>query len=278
MSREIPFYQVDAFASAPFKGNQAAVMLLEDGFLADDTLQFIATENNVGETAFLVPDGESAWLLRWHTPAVEVPLCGHATLAAAHILFNDGGFQGDEITFRTRMSGELRVKRAPGGYVMDFPAAKIAETTVTDEIAEALGARPIRAWAGPYGAVQFETPEEIVALSPDFPKIGALDFEPAHLNYMPGTLAAFAFGERSGAEVTSRFFGPSAGLNEDPATGSWHCMLAVIAESLTGKDTMRCFQAHPGRGADITTHLNGERVFLTGQAFTVIRGIFTVPD
>ena len=145
----IPFAQIDAFASQTFEGNQACVMPL-NAFLPDEQLQKIAAENNVAETAFIVPAGEGVWDLRWFTPAVEVPLCGHATLATGHYLYTIGGFDGDQIRFRTRKSGDLFVSRLNHGRLeMDFPAQPVFDTEADAEIAAALGKSPIRSFDGP---------------------------------------------------------------------------------------------------------------------------------
>ena len=146
---KLPFYQVDAFASRPFEGNQACVMPLED-FLPDAILQTIAAENNVAETAYLVRKSENTWALRWFTPAVEVPLCGHATLASAHVLFEEYGFKGEAVHFETVHSGSLIVCRlADGKLEMDFPCGPVQEIPVTDDVATALGARPPGGGEGP---------------------------------------------------------------------------------------------------------------------------------
>ena len=157
----IPFVQIDAFASQPFEGNQACVMPL-DSYLPDATLQSIAAENNVAETAFVVAAGDDVWELRWFTPTVEVPLCGHATLAAGHYLYSHGGFDGDQITFQTRQSGDLFVSRlADGRLEMDFPAQLVEEVSPDAAISEALGGAPIRAFAGPCYVALYETAAEI---------------------------------------------------------------------------------------------------------------------
>jgi len=276
MSRKVPFYQVDAFAHAPFMGNQACVMPLEGGFPPDETLQKIAAENNVAETAFIVADGEGRWQLRWFTPAVEVPLCGHATLGAAHVLFAEMGFGGEAVTFVTRQSGELIVRRSGDGYVMDFPAPDVFETEASDAIAAALGARPVRAWGGPFFAAQFDSAEAVRALSPDFRALAGLGVSGHGGSWERGNFGCFALGG-NGVDVTSRFFAPGSGIDEDPATGSWHCMLAVIARGLTGEDAHTCHQAYPGRGAEIGVQVAGERVLLRGDAATVISGTFSLP-
>ncbi len=263
------FAQIDAFASRPFTGNQACVMPLE-AFFADDVLQNIAAENNVAETAFLVPDGEGRWQLRWFTPTTEVPLCGHATLAAAHALFTMEGYEGERITFATRASGELYVsQRLDGRLEMDFPAPELSVLPPDPALSVALGAEPVRLVRGPYLAAQFDHVETILALKPDFQALGALGAEAGE---GPGHIGCFAMGG-DGVDITSRFFAPGSGVNEDPATGSWHCILA----SLLGPQLQRplaCFQASPGRGGDIEVELAGARVKLRGQCQTVIEGRF----
>lgn len=276
MGTDLPFYQVDAFASAPFEGNQACVMPLEHGFLADDVLQKIAAENNVAETAYLVPAGDGVWDLRWFTPAVEVPLCGHATLAAGHVLIQEQDFEGDEITFRTRQSGDLTVRRQGQVYAMNFPAPSVFETEASEEIVSALGARPVKSWGGPFFAAQFESKAAVDALSPDHKALAELGVSGHGGTWDRGNFGCFA--QDGHGQFVSRFFAPGSGIDEDPATGSWHCMLAVLAQTLTGSSAHRCFQAYPGRGAHIGVEVIGDRVNLTGEAVTVIRGSFTLPQ
>ena len=272
MSQTFPFYQIDAFASKAFEGNQACVIPLE-AFLPDVTLQAIAAENNVAEMAFIVPAGEGTWELRWFTPAIEVPLCGHATLAAAHTIFTHLGFTGTQVTFQTRQSGKLYVARKGEDYEMDFPASPIKEVPVTDAMEAALGVRPVQMWAGNYLACLFQTPEEIVALRPDFAALDKLGLEEQVSE--PGNVGCLAMGG-GGADVTSRFFAPGVGIDEDPATGSWHCMLAPVAAGRFGKTVLNCYQACAGRGAWIGTELMDNRVKLSGQAVSVIEGSFTL--
>lgn len=275
---DYPFFQIDAFASNPFEGNQACVMPL-DAFLAKDRMQAIAAENNVSETTFIVPDGDGCWKIRWFTPAVEVPLCGHATLAAAHVIYNHLGADADRITLRTEVSGDLFVSRAGEGRLeMDFPASPIEEIEIDDAVAEALGARPIKAWAGTLYAAQFESPETVNALQPDYRALAAVGVgeEPAVSGGFPllGNFGCFALGGENGADVTSRFFGPGSGIDEDPATGSWHCMLLPVVSALTGTTQANCYQSYPGRGAWVGTKLVDDRVKLIGQSVTVIEGTF----
>ncbi|MBK8197446.1 MAG: PhzF family phenazine biosynthesis protein [Acidobacteria bacterium] len=267
----LPFFQVDAFASKSLEGNQACVMPL-DAFLPDETLLAIAAENNVAETAFIVPATEGIWKLRWFTPAVEVPLCGHATLAAAHVLFNHAGYEGSGVAFDTVKSGRLFVKRLVDDRLeMDFPSAPIKPVPVTDDIAAALGARPVEAWGGMFYAARFETPEEVKALAPDHRALKTLGA--AGGGWDRGNFGCFALGG-DGAGATSRFFAPGSGIDEDPATGSWHTMLARVLAENFGAPAARCYQAYPGRGAWIDVRLDGDRCKLTGKAVTVIEGQF----
>ena len=270
---DYPFYQIDAFATKAFEGIQACVMLM-DAFLSDEALLAIAAENNVSETAYIVPTGEDSWDLRWFTPAVEVPLCGHATLAAAHVLFDETGFSGSAIKFDTRQSGRLSVRKTPDAKLeMDFPSAPIQKVEVTDDIAAVFGARPVEAWGGMFYAARFESVEDVRALSPDLRVLASLGV--LGDGWDRGNFGCFAAGGDR-VDVTSRFFAPGSGIDEDPATGSWHTMLARVMNERFGLDTMNCFQAYPGRGAHIQTRLEGERVYLTGQAVTVIKGQFAL--
>lgn len=266
-----PFAQIDAFASQAFEGNQACVMPMDD-FLSDDMLQKIAAENNVAETAFIVPDGDGVWQLRWFTPAVEVPLCGHATLAAGHYLYTHGGYDGETITFRTRKSGELFVSRLSDGRLeMDFPAHTTRELELDDEIIAALGKAPTRVFTGPFYVALYESAAEIQALEPDLERLRTLGITDG--DWAIGNFGCLAL-DGVGVDVTSRFFAPGSGIPEDPATGSWHCVVSTLVASLTGKTEIDCFQAYPGRGARIQTRLDGDRVKLRGQSVTVIEGTF----
>ncbi|MEM8616754.1 MAG: PhzF family phenazine biosynthesis protein, partial [Pseudomonadota bacterium] len=238
MSQTIPFAQIDAFARAPFKGNQACVMPLE-GDLPDSTLQAIAAENNVAETAFLWPLETGRWRLRWFTPAVEVPLCGHATLAAAHYLLETGRAEGEQIVFETKQSGELSVRASSDGLEMDFPAPAVEAVSANEAIIAALGARPIQSFTGPFFAAEFQSPADIKALSPDYTALSTLGTQGD--GWGLGNFGCFAIGN-NGVDVVSRFFAPGSGIDEDPATGSWHCMLAAILGPRFGR-RLTCHQA-----------------------------------
>jgi PhzF family phenazine biosynthesis protein len=269
------FFQIDAFAERAMAGGPAAVMPM-DVFPADEVMQAIAAENNLAETAFVVTKGKGVFDLRWFTPALEVPLCGHATLASAHALYAHLGFDGAEIGFDTK-SGRLTVKRlADGRLEMDFPAQAPWAVPVPDGLIEALGARPAEVVAGPYLMAVFDSPDDVIALKPDLAKVNEIA---GGATGGRGNLicAAPSAGWRGGAfDVVSRFFAPGSGIPEDPATGSAHCIIAPFFSQRLGKLELNCFQAYPGRGANITTRMAGDRVKLIGRARTVIEGVFRV--
>jgi PhzF family phenazine biosynthesis protein len=266
------FFQIDAFAERPMAGGPAGVMPL-DAFLPDETMLAIAAENNIAETAFLVAKGEGVWDLRWFTPALEVPLCGHATLASAHALYSHLGYDGPAIGFDTK-SGRLTVKRlADGRLEMDFPAQPPREVPMPDGLIDALGATPRQVVAGPYLMAIFDTPEQVRALKPDLVRVNQIS---GGATGGRGNLVCAAPGAAEGFDVVSRFFAPGSGIPEDPATGSAHCIIAPWFSKVLAKAELNCFQAYPGRGAHITTRLEGDRVKLIGRARTVIEGTFFV--
>jgi PhzF family phenazine biosynthesis protein len=266
-----PFFQIDAFAERPLAGGPAAVMPME-AFPDDAVMQAIAAENNLAETAFLVARSPGVWDLRWFTPLLEVPLCGHATLASAHALYAHLGHDGPEAGFDTR-SGRLTVRRlADGRLEMDFPAQPPHPIEAPAGLAEALGARPQEVLASSYVLAVFASPDEILKLSPDIPALLPFKASGGRGNVI---CAAPATGWRDGTfDVVSRFFAPGSGIPEDPATGSSHCIIAPHFSSALGKSELACFQAYPGRGAHITTRMAGDRVKLIGRARTVIEGVF----
>ena len=267
---EYRFFQVDAFAEQPMTGGPAAVMPMA-AFPADAVMQAIAAENNLAETAFIVAKSPGVWDLRWFTPALEVPLCGHATLASAHALFAHLGYDGDAIGFDTK-SGRLTVKRLPDGRLeMDFPSQPPRDVPTPEGLCDALGATPQRFVAGPYLMAIFATPDEVRALKPDLVRVNQIS---GGATGGRGNLICAAPGAAEGFDVVSRFFAPGSGIPEDPATGSAHCIIAPYFSRVLGKAELNCFQAYPGRGAHITTRLEGERVKLVGRGRTVIEGVF----
>jgi PhzF family phenazine biosynthesis protein len=267
---EYKFFQIDAFAERPMAGGPAAVMPMES-FPDSAVMQAIAAENNLAETAFIVAKGGGAFDLRWFTPAVEVPLCGHATLASGHALYAHLGFTGPEIAFDTK-SGRLTVKRLPDGRLeMDFPADSPKPIDAPPTLADALGAKPAEVHAGQYLLAVFETAAQIRALKPDLGQVAALGGKRMDVCCAAPGDSSGPFG---GYDVVSRFFAPADGIPEDPATGSAHCMIAPFFSKRLGKPELRCFQAYPTRGADIGTRMDGPRVKLIGRARTVIEGVF----
>lgn len=257
----LPIYQVDAFTNRVFGGNPAAVMPLE-AWLDDATLQAIALENNLSETAFFVADGDG-FALRWFTPTVEVQLCGHATLATAHVLFEHLGYVGDDIRFST-LSGELRVTRAGAGLRLDFPARPLPPADVDVAVCDALGAVASESLAtdDPAGYLMcvYEFEEDVTALAPDFAALKAATGR---------CVIATAPGEQ--CDFVSRFFAPRVGIDEDPVTGSAHCSLVPYWAARLGRTRLRARQVSP-RGGDLSCELEGDRVLLTGTAVTFMQG------
>ena len=208
---KIPIYQVDAFTDALFSGNPAAVCPLES-WLPEVKMQKIAMENNLSETAFFVKEGD-AYGLRWFTPTVEVDLCGHATLATAHVLFNHHNYEGEEIRFNTK-SGELRVKRSGDALLMNFPVDEMPETDPPDVLFDGLGVRSDKVFRSDDYMVVLENEYDVADLTPDFRLLSEVDARGIIVT-APGIDVDFV----------SRFFGPQSGVDEDPVTGSAHTRL-----------------------------------------------------
>jgi PhzF family phenazine biosynthesis protein len=260
----IPFVQVDAFAGAPFEGNPAAVMPLT-AWLDDATLQAIAAENNLAETAFILPDetGEADFELRWFTPAVEVVLCGHATLASGHFVLS-GDPSIDTVRFRTRKAGVLDVTRAGDGYALALPAWA-ASPKPLPEIVAALGldSAAETLWRpGGYALIVLERAAQVRALVPDFRKLAA-----------EGNVLTIVTAPGEETDIVSRVFAPGAGIDEDPVTGSAHAVSVPYWAKRLGRDSFTAFQAS-ARGGRLTCRLDGERVVLGGSCVTVIEGTF----
>lgn len=253
----IPYLEVAAFTDRPFAGNPAGVCIL-DKWLPDAVMQAIAAENNLAETAFFV-DRQTFFDLRWMTPLVEVDLCGHATLASAHVLFQHLGHSGTMIRFQSR-SGELTVERAGDRLVLDFPAQALGECKPPEKLTEGLGARPAAVLKGPDLFVVFDREEEIVALTPDFQIIAELD-ERGVIATAPGNSCDFV----------SRFFAPRVGIPEDPVTGSTHCALIPYWSERLGKRNLHARQLSK-RGGELFCENQGERVGIGGNAVTYVEG------
>ncbi|WP_428028510.1 PhzF family phenazine biosynthesis protein [Altererythrobacter sp.] len=262
----IPYWHVDAFSDQPFGGNQAAVMLLER-WLPDKELQAIAEENSFAETAFLLKDASGAadFVLRWFAPAAEVALCGHATLASGHVVLSrakDFGV-GDEVTFRTRKSGVLEVRRAESGYELSLPAIP-TEASAWPEAVSLIGAEPQEVWrsADRHGIYLYESEAQLRALDPDLRGLKALGTD---------QFICTAPGDRS--DIVSRVFVPGAGIDEDSVTGSAHAALAPFWAARLGRDSFTAHQAS-ARGGDLTLRLEDDRVWLGGPCVTVVEGKF----
>lgn len=258
---KLPLYQVDAFTNQPFCGNPAAVVLLEE-WLPDAVLAAIAAENNLAETAFVVPTGE-VMPLRWFTPTVEVDLCGHATLATAHILFQHAFPAARSLSFSTR-SGTLIVKRDGEALSMDFPARPGNPVDVTDALTAVLGARPREAYLARDLLAVFNSESEIRDFRPDFDRIASVDAFAVIIS-APGQSVDFVY----------RFFAPRQGIPEDPATGSANCTLVPYWASRLGKDTLVAKQLS-ARGGDLRCTLLGDRVLIAGNAVEYLRGEIAV--
>ena len=261
-------WTVDAFATAPFRGNPACVTEPLAAWRDDAWMQALAAENNQAETAYLLTtDDPARFGLRWFTPALEVPLCGHATLASAHVLFAELGLDAEAVTFDTK-SGPLVVRRLGAGYEMDFPANPPKQTQVPAGLAEALGATPSEVWAGSYLVAVFEDEATIRALKPD---LVALETIAGEATGGRGNLSVAALADAGAPhDVVSRFFAPGSGIPEDPATGSAHCILSPLWSAKLKRTVLTFHQAYPGRGGDLECELRGDRVLLRGQAVTVV--------
>ena len=277
-----PLFIVDAFSSRVFAGNPAAVCLLpaaeaHDCVQSDAVLQAIAAEMNLSETAFLQPRADGSWGLRWFTPQVEVDLCGHATLASAHVLWAEIGILKDTLVFHTR-SGVLSARRTGVGIELDFPAVRCLAQPLTASWQQALAtalnldvadwvAHPPRQ-AGPDWLLPLSGPEALATLVPHWGSLAQLPIR---------GLIATAAGCPDGVhgmdpvDFSSRFFAPAVGINEDPVTGSAHCALACYWGERLGKTRLRGYQAS-ARGGYVGVEWDGDRVRLQGQAVTVVAG------
>jgi predicted PhzF superfamily epimerase YddE/YHI9 len=258
----IPYYQVDAFASRVFTGNPAGVCLLSD-WVTDDVLQSIAAENNLAETAFVVQRA-GRYDLRWCTPTMEVDLCGHATLAPAHVIFEHLGFRGERICFDTR-SGELTVTRENDLLVLDFPARPAELCPPPPQLAAGLGRTPVHvAKARDYLAV-FASEQEVASLKPDMSALAQLN-----------SLGIIATAPGAKCDFVSRFFAPQAGIPEDPVTGSAHSTLIPYWSQRLSKKTLHAQQISV-RGGELFCEDRGSRVGIGGRAVTYATGFLHLP-
>jgi PhzF family phenazine biosynthesis protein len=256
----LPLYQADAFTDTLFKGNPAAVVPLES-WLPRETMQAIAAENNLAETAFFVKNGD-AFDLKWFTPTVEVDLCGHATLATAKILYEFLGYTDDEIRFATN-SGRLTMQRNGDLLTLDFPAdpPALVSPSFHDELTAALGVAPQEVYAGKTDLmVILENEAAVAALQPDFRALAQLK-----------TRGVIVTAPGESVDFVSRFFGPQSGIDEDPVTGSAHTTLTPYWAHRLGKLQLTARQISP-RGGDLWLELLGDRVLISGKAVVYLRG------
>lgn len=259
----VPIATVDSFTDRPFAGNPAGVCVLAK-MPDEDWMQAVAAEMNLSETAFVAPVGGGEWHLRWFTPTVEAELCGHATLAAAHFMWETGVLaSAAEARFRT-MSGPLACARDGAWIRMDFPSLPPTERAVPAGLAEALGVGEILSCAANERDLISEvaTPEIVRAAEPRFDRFGAFDRK---------CFIVTARGGEGGADFVSRFFAPGYGIPEDPVTGSAHCALGPFWGARLKKDDLLARQVS-ARGGVLRVGLRGERVLLAGQAVTVWKG------
>ncbi len=260
---KLPLYQVDAFAPRTFAGNPAAVVPLAR-WLSDELLQAIAAENNLSETAYLV-GGSGEYQIRWMTPASEVDLCGHATLASAWVVFEKLEPGRTEVTFSSK-SGPLHVTRKAELLTLDFPSQPPEPASAAkDALAAALGRAPREAWTSVDYMAVFETEDEVRALAPDMKSLAALDRRGV-IATAPGRAVDFV----------SRFFAPAYGIPEDPVTGSAHCTLVPYWSKRLGKTRLQALQVSP-RGGELTCEDRGPRVSIAGRVVGYLEGTIEVP-
>jgi PhzF family phenazine biosynthesis protein len=273
-----PLWIVDAFTNRPFAGNPAAVCLL-DAPASPEWMQNVAREMNLSETAFLHPEGAGTYRLRWFTPVIEVELCGHATLASAHVLWSEGILAPEAPARFATLSGELSAVRAGASIELDFPAKSARPTPTPAGLAEALGAEPLIARRdGDDCLVELESEQLVRDLRPDMGALAALPLR-AVIVTAPGDPAAATSGSAGvGAadpdpahDFVSRFFAPGYGIAEDPVTGIAHCFLGPYWAPRVGRDNLIGYQAS-ARGGYVEVTVRGDRVGLGGRAVTVLRG------
>ncbi len=256
---KLQIFQADAFTDQLFGGNPAAVVPLKE-WLPAPQMQKIAIENNLAETAFFIPQGED-FELRWFTPEIEIDLCGHATLATAHILFTELGYDKDVIHFHSSKAGTLSVTRKDNLYTLDFPSRPATSCSIPEGLLNAIGGKtPTEVLSSRDIMLVYDNEADILALKPNFADLAQLDL-----------MGVIATAKGNHCDFVSRFFIPSAGINEDPVTGSAHCNLIPYWAEKLGKNKLHAFQVSERRG-ELWCELNGNRVFITGKAITYLKG------
>jgi len=255
-----PIYQADAFTDKLFGGNPAAICPLTT-WLPDSVMQKIAAENNLAETAFFVPEGDG-YKLRWFTPEIEIDLCGHATLATAHILYTELGYTAPIIHFHTLKAGTLTVSKHNDIYTLNFPARITERVTPPADLLQALGVdfTPLEVHRSRDYMLVFETEEQVASIKPDFYALAKID-----------AVGIIVTAKGNNSDFVSRMFAPSAGINEDPVTGSAHCnLIPYWAENLE-KNTLHAYQISARKG-ELWCELKGDRVLMSGKAVTYLKG------
>ena len=254
---ELPIFQVDAFSSSVFSGNPAAICPLNE-WLPEQTLQAIAAENNLAETAYFVRNN-GRFQLRWFTPVCEVDLCGHATLASAYVLFHELNEPGDTVRFETK-SGELAVRREGNLLAMNFPSRPPEPVEADPKLAAAMGGAPAEILAARDYLIRYGSEAEVRQLAPDMEQLKRID-----------RFAFIATAPGNDCDFVSRFFAPAKGIPEDPVTGSAHCTLIPYWAAQLGKSSFRARQISP-RGGELLCKLSGDRVEIAGHAALFLRG------
>jgi predicted PhzF superfamily epimerase YddE/YHI9 len=255
---KLPYYHVDAFTDKLFRGNPAGICILPSGWLPEQVMQKISSENNLSETAFIVEDGED-FGLRWFTPAVEVDLCGHATIAAAHVLFNEIGHKQNPIKFKTK-SGIVSVERREKTLVLDFPSRPPVKCSTPLGPARILGKKPAEVWKSRDYLFVFNEEEDIQNMTPDFDSMKNWE-----------CLGVIVTAPGKTADFVSRFFAPRAGVNEDPVTGSAHSTLIPYWAKRLQKSSLKALQLSD-RGGELFCQEAGQRVKIGGKAITFCKG------
>ena len=254
---QLEFHQVDAFSNQPFSGNPAMVYRL-DTWLADELMQKIAAEHNLAETAFVVREGQG-WHIRWFTPTTEVPLCGHATLASAHVLFEVYKEPVERLDFICK-SGPLSVTREDGRLWLDFPSITASPVSVISDIERALGVKAVEVLASNELLVVLESEQAVLDCKPDMVALAKLPW-----------LGAIVTAQGEQHDFVSRYFAPAIGINEDPVTGSTHCLLIPYWSKRLDKSNLTACQRST-RGGELFCRLEGERVKIGGDATLVASG------
>jgi PhzF family phenazine biosynthesis protein len=259
----IPIYQVDAFTKKVFGGNPAAVCPLKS-WLPERTLQAIAAENNLSETAFFVRTN-GTFEIRWFTPLVEIDLCGHATLASAHVIFDHLGYDAKEVVFNSRKSGRLRSLKKGNRLYLDFPAHDAAPAQTPAALVNGLGRKPREVFKGRDYLAVFDEEADVAGLEPDFAELVKLD-----------AVGIIATAPGATVDFVSRFFAPQVGIPEDPVTGSSHTQLIPFWSRRLKKHKLHALQVSK-RGGELFCEHHGERVLIGGRAVTFLTGTIELP-